>query len=90
MTMRAWILLAVVAAIVVGLVLAWPHLEGTPPGIESPAELVVGQDGATLSLVLSDTGTGLRSFDLRIRHGGGGKTLAEQHFEGGVFAPSHD
>jgi len=80
--MRAWILLALIAAVVVGGVLAWPHLEGTPPEIEAPAEVLVGSEGGTLSLVLSDAGAGLRSFELRIRHGGGGKTVVEQQFAG--------
>jgi murein DD-endopeptidase MepM/ murein hydrolase activator NlpD len=85
--MRAWILLALLGAAVVGVLLAWPHLEGASPEIESPAEVMVGSDGGTLRLVLSDAGTGLRSFDVRIRHGGGGKTLVEQQFTGGLLAP---
>jgi murein DD-endopeptidase MepM/ murein hydrolase activator NlpD len=85
--MRAWILLALAAALVAGGVLAWPHVEGTPPEIQSPTEVVVGRDGGTLALVLSDAGAGLRSFELRIRHGGGGKTLLEQQFPGDLLGP---
>jgi murein DD-endopeptidase MepM/ murein hydrolase activator NlpD len=83
---RSLLLVVLLLALAGAAVLAWPRLEGTAPDIEAPAELSIGEEGRTLHIHLADSGRGLRSFDLRLLHAGGGKTLVDERFAGGWLA----
>jgi murein DD-endopeptidase MepM/ murein hydrolase activator NlpD len=59
-----------------------PRLEGSAPEIDSESELTVGVNGVQLEVRLRDLGTGLRSFQARLVHGGGGQVVREEQFPG--------
>ena len=78
MTGRAWgvILLILLLAAAGGGV--WLRCEGTAPGIEAPESLLIGRDGASLVVRVSDSESGVREIAVRLRHHKGEQLLFER------------
>ena len=82
MTVRFWVLVVLIVAVIAAGVLGIPRLEGVPPIIGEIASLELGHAPQTLVVDVSDEDSGLRAVELRILSGGGTKTLAQRHFPG--------
>jgi len=82
MTFRAWLLLALFLGSAAAIALALPRIEGEPPSIEAPAELILGTTAHEVVVTLEDSGTGLRNFSARLIHGGGSKRLQDEIYPG--------
>jgi murein DD-endopeptidase MepM/ murein hydrolase activator NlpD len=76
-----FVLLCIAAGIFVA-----PKFESTAPAIESEAALSIGSEGAVLEVLLRDLDTGLRSFQARLVHVGGGKVVQEEQFSGSLLS----
>jgi murein DD-endopeptidase MepM/ murein hydrolase activator NlpD len=82
-SVRGWLVISLlVGALCIG-AFATLRLEGTSPLIGEIPSFSVGEAGHPLSIVLSDTQSGLRRVELRLRHGGGSASLVERSFPGG-------
>ena len=95
MTGRAWgvILLILLLAAAGGGV--WLRCEGIAPGIEAPESLLIGRDGASLVVRVSDPESGVRDVAIRLRHEKGDQLLFERAypgnpFTGGIAKPAAD
>lgn len=66
-------------------VLAFWRFEGSAPVIDVTPKLQVGQGGVTLPIEIRDEGSGLRSVEVRLLYPGGGKTLEQKVFRGGLM-----
>jgi len=82
MTVRGLLAVVLLGALVVGAVLAWPRLEGTPPDVVAPEAVVVGGEGRTVQLEVSDPASGVRHLEVRLQHAGGTRPLEERAFPG--------
>ncbi len=82
MTVRFWLLVILLAAVVGGAVLLFPRLEGTPPRIGELTALELGREPRPLVVEVSDEGSGLRTVALRVLSSSGSKTLMERSFPG--------
>ena len=84
-TALGWLVLGL--SVVAGLLflLVFPRLEGTPPEISTASELAVGVPGRDLTIELHDSGSGLRSVELRLLHPAGTRKILERQFPGGWF-----
>jgi len=76
-----------VAAAAVLLSLAVVRCEGTPPAIEAPARLVIGKDGRTVALTVTDAGAGPKALGAVLVHGKGEAPLADQRLGPGRWLP---
>jgi murein DD-endopeptidase MepM/ murein hydrolase activator NlpD len=76
-------LLAVALVAVATASLAWVRCEGTPPGVEAPAELTVGAAGRSVEILLGDEQSGLAEAEVVLAHAAGAASLAEKRFESG-------
>jgi murein DD-endopeptidase MepM/ murein hydrolase activator NlpD len=85
-----WLLLAAIVLLGAAGILAYPRFEGSAPRIEGPAELIVGAAGATISLEISDAGTGLRSVEIALRQGEASHSLATQSWPGSLLGGGFD
>ena len=81
-TVRFWLLVILLAALVAGGVLVVPRLEGTPPRIGELAALELGREPQPLVVEVSDEDSGLRTVELRVLSAGGSKTVMERSFPG--------
>lgn len=95
MTRRAWgvVLLIVLLAAVGGV--SWLRCEGTAPAIEAPEALLVGAEGRSVALRVSDPGSGVRKIEIRVRHEKGEQLLFESAYPGnpltgGAIKPGPD
>jgi murein DD-endopeptidase MepM/ murein hydrolase activator NlpD len=82
LTIRFWLLVILLVAIVAGFVFLIPRLEGTPPEIGELAAIELGRAPQTLVVNVSDDDSGLKTVEVRIVSGGDSRTLAERHFPG--------
>jgi murein DD-endopeptidase MepM/ murein hydrolase activator NlpD len=82
---RGW--LAGFAALVLagGGFLLWTRLEGTPPEVRAPAEVLLGNAPRTLELTLVDAGTGLRDVRVSLVHAQGETELVHEDFPGSLL-----
>jgi murein DD-endopeptidase MepM/ murein hydrolase activator NlpD len=78
-----WIVLAIVG--VGAFIFAAPRFESDPPTLDVPESLILGKAGGVFRFRLADTGTGVRSYALRIRHAGGAIDVAEASFPGDLL-----
>lgn len=77
-----------VAALAGLLSVAVVRCEGTAPGVEAPAKLVVGKAGQKVALTLTDGGAGPKSLSATLVHGNGEAPLAaEQPLGPGRWLP---
>ena len=83
---KGWLSIILLAAAGVFATLSVPRFEGDAPRIIGPATLDLGNAGATLSLKVLDEGTGLRSVQMRLVHGGGGQELFSKEFGGDLLS----
>jgi len=82
---RGWLLLLVVALVGVVATFVWMRLEGTPPEIRGPENLVLGAQGGRVPLEVSDGGSGLRSVSVTLSHPDGEVPLYSRDFPGTAF-----
>jgi len=94
-TGRAWgvILLILLLAAAGGGV--WLRCEGTAPTIDAPEALLIGRDGASLVVRVSDPESGVREVAIRLRHENGDQVLFERAYPGnpitgGIVKPDAD
>jgi murein DD-endopeptidase MepM/ murein hydrolase activator NlpD len=83
---KGWSSILFVAGCVALGIYAVPRFESTPPEFDTESELTIGMNGRTLEVGLADFGSGLRSFQARLVHGGGGQVLHEADFAGSLLA----
>jgi murein DD-endopeptidase MepM/ murein hydrolase activator NlpD len=76
-----------VAALAAVLSLAVVRCEGTPPAIDAPAELVVGKEGRTIALTITDEGAGPKSLSAVLVHAKGEAPLLQEMLAGGRWLP---
>ena len=86
MTLKGSIGLLLTVAIGGIALLAWPRFESDPPQFTELAPISLGKGGTELVIEIADEGSGLRSFELRLEHEGGTKTLAAQTYRGSWMA----
>jgi murein DD-endopeptidase MepM/ murein hydrolase activator NlpD len=86
MTMRGWLLIAVLALSVAVVALAVSRLDGDPPEIALPEQMVLGTNPVPLVVDLSDEGSGLRRLDVRIEAQGVERDLVSESFQGSWLA----
>ena len=95
MTVRAWgviVLILLLAAAGGGV---WLRCEGTAPTIEAPEALLIGREGASLVVRVSDPESGVREVAIRLRHEKGDQVLFERAYPGnpmtgGIVKPDAD
>jgi murein DD-endopeptidase MepM/ murein hydrolase activator NlpD len=85
-TLRGWLGLFVVMALVGITFVSWPRFESEGPMIAEQAPLSLGKAGAALTISVADEGSGLRSLEARLQHAGGTTTLAGDSFRGSWMA----
>ncbi len=85
---KGWFSIVAVLAAVSLAFLSFPKFESTAPRIAGPEELAIGIAGANIELDLDDGGTGVRSVQLRIVHGGGGQVVFEEEYPGDLLTGS--
>ena len=78
---------AVVAALAVLLSIGVVRCEGTPPSLEAPERLVIGKDGRTVTLTITDTGAGPKSLVAVLVHAKGEAPLLDETLGGGRWLP---
>jgi murein DD-endopeptidase MepM/ murein hydrolase activator NlpD len=77
--------LAIVIAVTVGIVFAIQRLEGTPPTLHAPDEIILGKAGKEVSIVLEDLESGLRNLSVRLLHRAGSHALLNEEYPGNPF-----
>jgi hypothetical protein len=85
-TARAWGFIALILLLAVVGGATWLRCEGTPPTIEAPEALLIGGDGASVVLRVSDPDSGVRDVAIRLRHGQGEQVLFEKAYAGNPFS----
>jgi murein DD-endopeptidase MepM/ murein hydrolase activator NlpD len=63
----------------------WLRCEGTAPTIEAPEALLIGRDGISLVIRVSDPESGVREVAIRLRHQKGDQVLFERAYAGNPF-----
>jgi len=94
-TARAWRFIALILLLAVVGGASWLRCEGTAPTIEAPEALLIGRDGVSLVLRVSDPDSGVREVEIRLHHEKGERVLFEKAyagnpFTGGVAKPDAD
>lgn len=85
MSSRGWLAGLAALALAGAVYLLWTRLEGTPPEVGAPAEVLVGNAPRDLELQLADSGAGLREVRVSLVHAQGEAELARQDFPGSLF-----
>ena len=85
MTVRAVLLVVIVAVLLVALVGALVRCEGSPPQLTGPADVVLGRGGTTVTVEVHDDRSGLRDLRAVVVHAKGESTLAERSFPGDLL-----
>ncbi len=85
LSQSAWRLIVLAVVGLGAFILAAPRFEIEAPGIDAPESVILGRAGGVLRFQISDAGTGVRSYSLRLRHGGGAIDLHEEQFAGNLF-----
>lgn len=87
MTGGGWILALIVAVGVAAAVFAWPRLEGEAPSIEPVEALQLGVEGTTVPVIISDSGSGLRTLEAKLLLPGDAAeiSLAAKTFRGSLM-----
>jgi len=81
-TLRGWLGVILLIAVVAAGFLAFKRAEGEAPRITAPATAVVGGDGRDIEVTLEDDGAGLRLVRATLRHAGGEAVVHEEPFPG--------
>jgi murein DD-endopeptidase MepM/ murein hydrolase activator NlpD len=82
---RAWLWLFLVVLIGGVAGAGWLRCEGTPPVVETTLPIRIGVDARSVTLRLSDPGSGVRSAEATLVHAGGETPLAGQQFTGDLL-----
>ena len=86
--MRAILLVILGLVVVAGGGLALFRCEGSPPVVESPGPLAVGRTPRTVTLTVSDEGSGLRDVKISVAGKDGERVVAGREFGGGWLSGS--
>jgi murein DD-endopeptidase MepM/ murein hydrolase activator NlpD len=94
-TGRAWGVVVLILLLAVAGGASWLRCEGAAPTIEGPEALLIGRDGISLVLRVSDPDSGVREVEIRLHHEKGeqvllGKAYAGNPFTGGIAKPDAD
>jgi murein DD-endopeptidase MepM/ murein hydrolase activator NlpD len=84
-TGRAWGVIVLILLLAVAGGATWLRCEGTAPTIEAPEALLIGGDGASVVLRVSDPGSGVRRVEARLSHEKGEEVLFEAAYSGNPF-----
>ncbi|MDP6980664.1 MAG: M23 family metallopeptidase [Myxococcota bacterium] len=87
---KGWSTIALVVGALVIAVFSMPRLESTGPTLSGPEAVALGTAGHELELEALDTGTGLRSLQVRIVSGGGGQTVYDETYAGNLITGAVD
>jgi len=90
MAMRIGVAIVVLLVLAGAAVIGTGRLEGDAPLIVAPESLIVGAAGSELRIELADTGTGLRSFSIRLLHQSGSRSVLDEQYPGGFLTGSGD
>ena len=85
MTARGTFALILLVVIATAGFLLWPRFESTQPLISEVPPITLGASGQLVTIEVVDTDSGLRSFDVQLRHAGGTATLATNAFPGSLL-----
>lgn len=85
MTGRAWGVIAMLALAIVAGTSIWLRCEGVAPEIRAPEAVILGRNGAQVTLVASDRRSGVRTLTVRLRHAGGEAVLADESYPGNML-----
>lgn len=86
MNATGWLALLVVIVLLGAGALLWVRAEGDAPALHAPEELVVGAEGARVTLHATDLGSGLRSLRAVLVHPGGEAVLLEETYPGNLLS----
>jgi murein DD-endopeptidase MepM/ murein hydrolase activator NlpD len=84
-TGRAWGVILLILLLAVAGGASWLRCEGAAPTIEGPETLLIGRDGVSLALRVSDPDSGVREIEIRLRHEKGEQVLFEKAYAGNPF-----
>jgi murein DD-endopeptidase MepM/ murein hydrolase activator NlpD len=84
-TGRAWGIIALILLLAAAGGATWLRCEKNAPTIEAPDALLIGRDGISVVLRLSDQHSGVREVEIRLIHETGEKVLLERAFAGNPF-----
>lgn len=89
MSIRGWLVILLLILFGVGTGFAWLRFEGEPPQITGPESLVLGGQGGSVPLQLSDAGAGLRSVHIALVHAAGELDLLSENYPGTATQGAH-
>ncbi len=89
MTIRGWLVILLLILVGVGGTFAWLRFEGEAPQIAGPESVVLGGQGGSVALELSDAGSGLRSVHVVLAHAAGELDLLSESFPGSTTQGAH-
>lgn len=84
--MRAFIGLMLLLVLLGGGAALWIRAEGQAPGLDTADSVLLGRSGATLSLVITDPRSGLRSLAVELANGGETRTLLAEQYPGNLIS----
>ena len=82
MSIRGWLVILLLILLGVGGAFAWVRFESEAPQIVGPESLILGGEGGSVGLELSDTGSGLRSVHIVLAHAAGELDLLTESYPG--------
>ena len=86
MNASSWLVLLVLLLLGGAAAVLWIRAEGTPPALEAPDALLVGAQGASLAIAVSDGGSGLRELRVSLLRADGETTLLEETYPGNLLS----
>ena len=86
MSGRGWSVLLLSIALIAGSVFLWFRREGTPPQVQAPEAILLNAEGGSVTLVLDDEGSGLRSATVVLVHAQGEETLLAKEWPGSTVS----
>jgi len=84
-TGRAWGLILLILLLAAAGGGVWLRCEGSAPTVEAPEALLIGRDGTSLALRVSDPESGVREVAIRLRHQKGEELLFERAYAGNAL-----
>jgi murein DD-endopeptidase MepM/ murein hydrolase activator NlpD len=80
-----WLVFLVLLLLGAGAAGLWIRAEGTPPLVGAPESVLVGRRGESVSLALSDRGSGLRELRVTVSRADGEAALLEETYPGNLL-----
>lgn len=85
MTGKAWGIIVLILLLAMAGGATWLRCERDAPTIEAPEALLIGGEGISVVLGLSDEHSGVREVEIRLTHEAGERVLLERAFAGNPF-----